>query len=644
MIKRLLAPFALLAVLLFWPVSISFASTFGSGTYGTCPYGQGCAPPEELPPTEPPATEPGKVSRDIDSDGNDETATDENGDETDGFEQFDDDEDSSTLLKAVDGDGDGKTDFIISTDEDEFPERYWDPDDDILSTVQLVQCDADEGPEWRFDVGPETRTYDPDTDTFLESCEAPSQPNSNPGSTGPVGRGNGQIKETRITNVLPFIAESPVYESIGRAVKKVPAPVAYGFPYILLLLILLLVLRLVFQSRQEVNRLVVATRTQETEKQLTLEKANFMMLSSHYLRTPITVINGNIELMQSLKQITDEVGKTLSSAGRLLMQEVTDLLSRLEQDKKLAMIQTSGTQVRSTTLISPRLVLPLIAILSALLLGQFLFIDFRVVSPNIVNMLVQVVLAVLLVQTFLSKLRQRQLNRHNRMDQERVLAEQRALDAARSEFINNAANNLETQLNQFKQQLGPVIDQPQAQKVKRALRELASMIAKFRLVAFLEGHQLQAAKTDFRLSEVLNQAVKPYLEQAQARSINITDNIDDAGVRQQQQLLGIILSSLVENAVKFSPDGGNIEVSARNEQGKAVFSIQDHGKGIPKDKQELLFKPFSRTESAETFDTEGLGFSLYLDKVIANYLQGDIQVTSGEGMGTNVTVSVPAVA
>jgi signal transduction histidine kinase len=54
-----------------------------------------------------------------------------------------------------------------------------------------------------------------------------------------------------------------------------------------------------------------------------------------------------------------------------------------------------------------------------------------------------------------------------------------------------------------------------------------------------------------------------------------------------------------------------------------------------------LFKPFSRTDSAETFDTEGLGFSLYLDKVITNYLKGNIAVESDQGTGTRVTVSVP---
>ena len=642
MFKRLLLLCALLIGGIWFAPSILYAAPYGSDSYGKCVYQEGCPPPVVVPPTQPPVVTPDSVSRNVDDDDNLETATDTNGEAGDGFETFGDTDSSSTVLKTLDGDEDDKTDFIINTDNDPLPEKYWDPDDDILSTIQLVQCDLDDGPEWRFNNGTEVITYDDESGELLEDCEitptVPSNANGNPRA----GSGGAQVKETRITNVVPFLAENPVYESIGRAVKKVPAPVAYSFPYLLLLVILLLVVRLIIQSRQEVNRLVVATRAQEAEKQLTLEKENFMMLSSHYLRTPITVINGSIELMQSLKQITEEVAKTLNGAGKLLMGEVTSLLDRLEQDKKLAMIQKPSPQTRITTFISPRLVLPVILIVAVLLLGQFLLIDFRVVSPNIVNMLIQIALAVLLIQTFLSKIRQRQLNRHNRQDQERVLEEQRALDAARSEFINNVANNLETQLNQFKAQLGNVIDKPEAAKVKRALSELATIISKFRLVAYLQGGQLRSNNTVFAMSEVIDASIKPYMEQAKAKAVTFNNTIIDERLYQQQQLLSIVLGSLVENAVKFSGENSTVDISAKNNDGQAIFTITDHGKGIPQDKQELLFKPFSRTESAEQFNTEGLGFSLYLDKVITNYLQGQIEVFSREGQGTTVTVTVPA--
>lgn len=651
MIEQMFKLFAipLIGLSVFITTSFVAAAPYGEGVYGVCEYGEGCDPPVQTVP-EPlpqPVQQPSdSVSREID--GQPVTATDQNKTQSDGYEEFSSISETVDLITSLDGDEDGKTDFILNMDDDEFPERYWDPDNDLISTIQLTDCDLDGDVEWRFDVGDETRTYDPDKKAFVTECAAPSQATSNPGSTGAnTGnpRGNQGIgKDNRLTDILPLISNSPVYQSVGEAIKKVPEPIAYGFPYALLFVIMLLVLRLVLQSRQEVKRLVVAARTQEAEKQLTLEKENFMMLSSHYLRTPITVINGNIELMASLKQITDDVSKALSMAGRVLLTEVSSLLERIESDKKLAEIKASTNETRVTTFISPRLVLPLILIMTILLMGQFLFIDFKVVSPSIVNSLIQILLAALLIQTFLSKLRQKQLNEHNRRDQERVLNEQRALDQARSEFITGVANNLETQLTQFNQQLAPIITKPEAQKVKRALDELASMVAKFRLVAFLQGQQLDASKTRFGLRELIDEAIRSYEGAARARQIKINPHVEDGQLFQQQVLLGIILKSLLDNAVKYSDDNSIIEVNAKNDHGRSMFQVTDHGRGIPKEKQELLFKPFSRTESAEVFDTAGLGFSLYLDKMIASYLQGEIHVESAEKQGTTVTVSVPSAA
>lgn len=618
------------------------AAPYSSNIYGQCNYSEGCAPPVVLPPDDPPPVpSPDSVSRDVDSDGNSETATDVNGDATDGYESFGDADSSSEVLTPIDGDDDGKIDFVLSTDSDDFPERYWDPDNDVLSTVQLVDCDSDETAEWRFEVGDETRTYDPDTDSFITDCRAPSQPNTNPGSTGPDKKNNGPGKDNRLTGILPLISNNPVYQAVGEVIKRIPAPVAYGFPYVLLLVLLLLALRLIWQSKHELNRLLIAAETLEVEKQLNLEKENFVRLSSHYLRTPITVMRGNIELMQSLKQISDDVAKTLNLAGQLLLDHVSSLLDNLGE-QKLASIKPAQQSIGWRTVVTPYFMLPIVGVLGLLTIGHLLFIDFRVTSPRIVDFLVQIALAILVIQLLVSKLRQRRLNQQNRIDQERVLEEQRALDNARSTFISDAANKLQAQLDQFKLQLGDIANKPEAAKVNSALKELGAMVAKFRLVAYLQSGQLEASKANFDLKQLVDEALQPYDKSAQLRGIRLEENVQSSEMYQQRQLLGIIIGSLVDNSLKFSSDGTIIEVDAKHENDHAVITVHDQGQGIPKDKQDLLFKPFSRTDSTETFNTEGLGFSLYLDKVIAHYLKGDISINSTEGEGTTVTVTVPA--
>ena len=104
-------------------------------------------------------------------------------------------------------------------------------------------------------------------------------------------------------------------------------------------------------------------------------------------------------------------------------------------------------------------------------------------------------------------------------------------------------------------------------------------------------------------------------------------------------LLNYVLRTVVDNAVKFTNEGGEITLDASKKSGKVSVSVTDTGVGIPADKIPTLFKPFSRAGSAITFDYEGLGFSLFLDRIIMDYLDGDIDVSSREQQGTLVTIT-----
>ena len=69
-----------------------------------------------------------------------------------------------------------------------------------------------------------------------------------------------------------------------------------------------------------------------------------------------------------------------------------------------------------------------------------------------------------------------------------------------------------------------------------------------------------------------------------------------------------------------------------------AISVTDHGRGIAPATQQQLFRPFAKVEGALTFDNEGMGFSLYLDKLIMTYIGGEIALASKLGQGTTATV------
>ena len=107
---------------------------------------------------------PASKDRDVDDDGNNEMAVDTNLDLRDGFEDYQDGDNSSRAIKTIDGDLDGKKDHFIDVDGNNEPDRYWDPDDDILSDVESRDADHDTKKEWIFDSdgdGNKESYYDP---------------------------------------------------------------------------------------------------------------------------------------------------------------------------------------------------------------------------------------------------------------------------------------------------------------------------------------------------------------------------------------------------------------------------------------------------------------------------------------------------
>lgn len=121
---------------------------------------------------------PAYKTKDVDSDGNDETATDINRDLTDGYESYADDDGSSDVVVSIDGDDDGKIDYFIDITGNSKPERYWDPDDDILTDINLIDVDGDGTKEWVYDSdddGKIDRYYDPDDEKIhLYDTEPPT--------------------------------------------------------------------------------------------------------------------------------------------------------------------------------------------------------------------------------------------------------------------------------------------------------------------------------------------------------------------------------------------------------------------------------------------------------------------------------------
>lgn len=102
-----------------------------------------------------------------------------------------------------------------------------------------------------------------------------------------------------------------------------------------------------------------------------------------------------------------------------------------------------------------------------------------------------------------------------------------------------------------------------------------------------------------------------------------------------------VLENLLENAAKYSPEGGIIELSVTSEPERAIVSVRDAGVGIPSHKQDQLFERFYSAHTGTTHDYGGLGLGLYLSREIVTNHGGEMWFESEEGIGSCFHFSLP---
>ncbi|HEX2506447.1 MAG TPA: HAMP domain-containing sensor histidine kinase, partial [Gaiellaceae bacterium] len=102
-----------------------------------------------------------------------------------------------------------------------------------------------------------------------------------------------------------------------------------------------------------------------------------------------------------------------------------------------------------------------------------------------------------------------------------------------------------------------------------------------------------------------------------------------------------VLVNLVENAVKYSPDGGEIEVGVRAGPSTVHFFVRDHGLGIPAQEQSRIFDKFYRLDPDMTRGVGGTGLGLYICRELVERMGGQISVASEPGEGSTFTFDLP---
>jgi signal transduction histidine kinase len=111
-------------------------------------------------------------------------------------------------------------------------------------------------------------------------------------------------------------------------------------------------------------------------------------------------------------------------------------------------------------------------------------------------------------------------------------------------------------------------------------------------------------------------------------------------IRGDAERLRQVLQNLIDNAVKYSPVGDEVEVRARRANGRVLIEVSDHGPGIPLDQQRLIFEKFGRADVAGG-SKPGTGLGLFIARSIAEAHGGTLDVDSRPEAGSTFRLSLP---
>ena len=176
--------------------------------------------------------------------------------------------------------------------------------------------------------------------------------------------------------------------------------------------------------------------------------------------------------------------------------------------------------------------------------------------------------------------------------------------------------------------------QDQSAKLGRLVREL------------LDVSRIQSGRLEFRIAPVnVVDLVRGVAEQMRlatpAHTLKVDANGDAPMVSGDRDHLEQVVGNLLDNAMKYSPGGGEVTIKVSTEGDEARIVIEDSGIGIPPDQLSKVFDLFYRTAEAETRRTPGLGLGLYITRGIVERHGGRIWMESESGKWTRATVALP---
>lgn len=232
------------------------------------------------------------------------------------------------------------------------------------------------------------------------------------------------------------------------------------------------------------------------------------------------------------------------------------------------------------------------------------------------------------------------------------MAEQlQRVEQSRQEFVSNVSHELKTPLSSikvltesliFEENVPVEMYQEFFQDINSEVDRLNNIISDLLTLVRLDQREIPMNITNVDLTEMTQNILKRLVPLAKKKEIKlIYESHKDITAEIDEVKFTLALSNLIENAIKYTPNGGEVKVIVQNDVQDAFITIQDTGIGISKKEQSKIFERFYRTDKTRNRETGGTGLGLAITYKTVVMHNGSIQVESEEGEGSIFIVQVP---
>lgn len=215
------------------------------------------------------------------------------------------------------------------------------------------------------------------------------------------------------------------------------------------------------------------------------------------------------------------------------------------------------------------------------------------------------------------------------------------LESSRRSFVANVSHELKTPMTTIGGFIDGILDgtiekEKEMQYLKIVsdeVKRLSRLVTGMLNMSKFEAGELDLKPVKFDISEMLFRTLLSFEQVIDKKHIEIRglESITANNVTADKDMINQVVYNLVDNAVKFTPEGGYIDVSSKSDAEKVIVKIRNSGKGIPSEEIDKIFERFYKIDKSRSFDVKGAGMGLYLCKMIVELHGGQIAARSEAG-------------